>query len=185
MVTDEIVDHTSDLIVRVPHSSALLTLIPPQTNAMVISTRHLMPQNPENTANKSQPPTTQTSGKKKYVNLSQSVLSLTYCFKELRRQRKLKQNNQQLSTTLQGLRVQSKHKQMLQKMVPKNLDSFLHQPRLLHQRRPLSHLLKYMRGVIALTFPSRLASYHWMLLYSIVSAQQGMIVSANICKQYY
>ncbi|EKM81702.1 hypothetical protein AGABI1DRAFT_54629 [Agaricus bisporus var. burnettii JB137-S8] len=46
MVTDEIVDHTSDLI----------------TNAMVISTRHLMPQNPENTANKSQPPTTQTSG---------------------------------------------------------------------------------------------------------------------------
>lgn len=64
MVTDEIVDHTSDLIVRVTHSPGLLTLIPPQTNAMVISTRHLMPQNPENTANKSQPPTTQTSGKR-------------------------------------------------------------------------------------------------------------------------
>ncbi|KAF9454265.1 actin-like ATPase domain-containing protein [Macrolepiota fuliginosa MF-IS2] len=46
MTTDEIVDHTSDLI----------------TNAMIISTRHLMPPPSENAASKSQPVTAQTSG---------------------------------------------------------------------------------------------------------------------------
>lgn len=62
MVTDEIVEQTSDIIVRYLRQSWTLHLQPHQTNAMIISTRHLMPGTTTEESTTKSKLTTQASG---------------------------------------------------------------------------------------------------------------------------
>lgn len=191
MATDEIVDHTSDLIVRIPspwytlpimltvnlvlHDRQMLWLSQPDISCL------LHPKTPLANHN---PPRLRLQVRSHYRTTG---TAFDIPPKVLRRPENLNPSNLQTPTMPPGQRHkhQQKPKQMPQRRVLKATHNLYNQPTSPHQQYLLNHLRPFMRADIALTFHLKPASYPWTLLYSIASVLREMIVSASTFKPYY